>query len=143
MTHVREFSGDLCGGSASDTHISNRETLESYELEELRDHTYAHSYCYKKQVKELQCRKLKGIEQLKCGDLVLWYNSRLRLFSGKLKSRWSGPFLITEVFPDGTVEIKDKGGTSMVNGDRLMHYIGEPMTDQTVEVFYLDSFSET
>ncbi|XP_076921026.1 uncharacterized protein LOC143582311 [Bidens hawaiensis] len=112
------------------------------ELEELRDRTYTQSGCYKQQVKELQDHKLEGIDQFKCGDMVVWYNSWFRLFPGKLRSRWSGPFIITDVFPDGTIEIKDKGGTFMVNGDRLMHYIGEPMTDQTVEVFYLDPLYE-
>ncbi|XP_076950377.1 uncharacterized protein LOC143623327 [Bidens hawaiensis] len=145
MTHVGEFSNDLGGGPASDKHFLDRETLEVemlLELEELQDHTYTHSDCYKQQVKELQDRKLECIEQLKCGDMVLWHNSQLRLFPGKLRSRWSGPFIITKVFPDGTVEIKDKGGTFMVNGDGLMHYTSEPMTDQTVEVFYLDPLSK-
>ncbi|GJT86622.1 reverse transcriptase domain-containing protein [Tanacetum coccineum] len=39
------------------------------------------------------------------GDQVLLFNSRLKMFSGKLKSRWSGPFTITQVFPYGTIEL--------------------------------------
>ncbi|GJZ81942.1 reverse transcriptase domain-containing protein, partial [Tanacetum coccineum] len=35
---------------------------------------------------------------------------RLKLFSGKLKSRWSGPFTITQVFPYGTVELSQTFG---------------------------------
>ena len=42
------------------------------------------------------------------GDLVLLLNSRLRLFPGKLKSKWTGPFLITKVFPHGVVELDNK-----------------------------------
>nr|GEY40576.1 reverse transcriptase domain-containing protein [Tanacetum cinerariifolium] len=39
------------------------------------------------------------------GDRVLLFNSRLDIFSGKLKTCWSGPFTITQVFPYGTVEL--------------------------------------
>nr|GEV91168.1 hypothetical protein [Tanacetum cinerariifolium] len=36
---------------------------------------------------------------------VLLFNSRLKIFSGKLKTRWSGPFTITEVYPYGTAKL--------------------------------------
>nr|GEX29151.1 DNA-directed DNA polymerase [Tanacetum cinerariifolium] len=39
------------------------------------------------------------------GDQVLLFNSRLNIFSGKLKTRWTGPFTVTQVFPYGTVEL--------------------------------------
>ena len=42
------------------------------------------------------------------GDLVLLFNSRLRLFPGKLKSNWTGPYLITQLFPHGAVELETK-----------------------------------
>ena len=29
------------------------------------------------------------------GDLVLLFNSRFRLFLGKLMSKWTGPYMIT------------------------------------------------
>ena len=35
------------------------------------------------------------------------YDSRLHLFSGKLRSRWMGHFVVTYVFPYGAVEIQD------------------------------------
>ena len=37
------------------------------------------------------------------GQKVLLYNSRLGLMSGKLRSKWIGPFVVTNVFPYGTV----------------------------------------
>ncbi|XP_076905058.1 uncharacterized protein LOC143560698 [Bidens hawaiensis] len=46
-----------------------------HELEELRDHAYAHSYNYKLKTKELHDRKLRGDKQFNCGDRVLLYNS--------------------------------------------------------------------
>lgn len=43
---------------------------------------------------------------------VLLYNSRLRLFLGMLKSRWSGPFTVIQPFPHGDVKIRvEKIGT--------------------------------
>ena len=54
------------------------------------------------------------------GDLVLLYNSRLKLFPGKLKSRQSGPFKVTKVHPYGAIDIaNNKGESFKVNGHRL------------------------
>ncbi|KAD2393546.1 hypothetical protein E3N88_40523 [Mikania micrantha] len=83
-----------------------------HELEELRDHAYEHSHDYKERTKALHDRKLRGDKDFKCGDAVLLYNSRLRLFPGKLKSRWYGSYKVKEVFPYGTVEIEDKDGAT-------------------------------
>ncbi|GJY91034.1 reverse transcriptase domain-containing protein [Tanacetum coccineum] len=59
------------------------------------------------------------------GDQVLLFNSRLKIFSGKLKSRWSGPFTIVQVFPYGTVELSQNSGPNFkVNGHRLKYYFG-------------------
>nr|GEZ37923.1 reverse transcriptase domain-containing protein [Tanacetum cinerariifolium] len=43
----------------------------------------------------------------------------------KLKTRWSGPFTITKVFPYGTVELSQANGPNFkVNGHRVKHYFG-------------------
>ncbi|GKF89071.1 hypothetical protein Tco_0263034, partial [Tanacetum coccineum] len=54
------------------------------ELNELRDHAYENSLIYKAMATTVG---------------VLLFNSRLKIFSGKLKSCWNGPFTITRVFP--------------------------------------------
>ncbi|GJT82666.1 hypothetical protein Tco_1493304 [Tanacetum coccineum] len=55
------------------------------------------------------------------GDRVLLFNSRLKIFSGKLKSRWSGPFTVVQVFPYGTVELSQNSGPNFkVNGHRII-----------------------
>ena len=47
------------------------------------------------------------------GELILLYNSRLKLFPRKLKSIWSGPFKVIKVHPHGAIEIaNDKGKSS-------------------------------
>ena len=51
------------------------------------------------------------------GYLVLLLNSRLCMFPGKLKSKWTGPYLITQLFPHGAVELENKEGVRFkVNG---------------------------
>ena len=71
------------------------------------------------------------------GDRVLLYNSRLKLFPGKLKSRWSGPYTVRSVFPYGTVEIGHEDGRLFkVNRHRLKAYVGGPV-DLSEEVVTL------
>ena len=51
-------------------------------------------------------------------DFVLLDSSRLHLLPGKLKSKRTGPYLVTRVFPHGAVEIKTKDGVRFqVNGE--------------------------
>ena len=61
------------------------------------------------------------------GELILLYNSRLKLFSGKLRS---GPFKVVKVHPYSAIEISDDTGKVFkVNGHRLKPYlIGEAIT---------------
>ena len=59
------------------------------------------------------------------GDLVILYNSRLRLFPSKLKSKWTGTVLITQVFPNGKVELENKEVVRFkVNGQKIKIYLG-------------------
>ena len=55
---------------------------------------------------------------------MLLFNSRLKLFLGKLRSRWVGPFMVTKVFPYGAVEIKSLKTDKVfkVNGHQLKSY---------------------
>nr|GEX34309.1 reverse transcriptase domain-containing protein [Tanacetum cinerariifolium] len=52
-------------------------------------------------------------------------DARVVIFSGKLKTHWSGPFTITKVFSYGTVELSQPDGPNFkVNGHRVKHYFG-------------------
>nr|GEW21339.1 hypothetical protein [Tanacetum cinerariifolium] len=47
------------------------------------------------------------------------------IFSGKLKTRWSSPFTITQVYPYATIELSQPNGLNFkVNGHRVKHYFG-------------------
>ena len=54
-------------------------------------------------------------------QLVYLYDSRLHKHLGKLRSRWTGPFIVKQVFENGAVEIEDPrdGRVFKVNGQRL------------------------
>nr|GEZ79462.1 reverse transcriptase domain-containing protein [Tanacetum cinerariifolium] len=95
------------------------------ELNELCDQAYKNSLIYKEKTKRLHDSKIKNCV-FNIGDRVLLFNSHLKIFSGKLKSRWSGPFTISQVYPYGTVELSQPDGPNFkVNGNRLKHYFGE------------------
>nr|GEV10483.1 reverse transcriptase domain-containing protein [Tanacetum cinerariifolium] len=74
------------------------------ELNELRDQAYKNFLIYKEKTKRLHKLKIRN-HVFNIGDRVLLFNSRLKIFSGKLKSRWSGPFTISQVYPYGTIEL--------------------------------------
>nr|GEV58624.1 reverse transcriptase domain-containing protein [Tanacetum cinerariifolium] len=91
------------------------------ELNELRDQAYENSLIYKEKTKRIHDSKIKDCV-FNVGDRVLLFNSRLKIFSGKLKTRWTGPFTITQVFLYGTVELSQTNGPNFkVNGHRLKH----------------------
>nr|GEX30255.1 reverse transcriptase domain-containing protein [Tanacetum cinerariifolium] len=81
---------------------SDHRKIQINELNELRDQAYDNSLIYKEKTKRIHDSKIKN-RVFNVGDRVLLFNSRLKIFSGKLKSRWSGPFTISQVFPYGTV----------------------------------------
>ncbi|CAL2277472.1 unnamed protein product [Prunus armeniaca] len=97
--------------------------LQLNELEELRHEAYENAKLYKEKTKQYHDKKIlrKTFEK---GQKVLLFNSRLKLFPGKLPSRWIGPFVITNVFDHGAVEIQNikDGSTFKVNGHRLKPY---------------------
>ncbi|GJW86930.1 reverse transcriptase domain-containing protein [Tanacetum coccineum] len=98
--------------------------LQLNELNELRDQAYENSLIYKERTKKLHDSKIKN-RIFNVGDQVLLFNSRLKIFSGKLKTRWFGPFTITEVFPYGTAKLSHTDGSNFkVNCHRLKHYFG-------------------
>ncbi|GJQ99135.1 reverse transcriptase domain-containing protein [Tanacetum coccineum] len=94
------------------------------ELNDLRDQAYENSLIYKEKTKRIHDLKIKN-RIFNVGDQVLLINSRLKIFSGKLKSRWSRPFTIAHVFPYGTVKLSQNSGPNFkVNGHRIKHYFG-------------------
>ncbi|GJW93263.1 hypothetical protein Tco_0172935 [Tanacetum coccineum] len=93
------------------------------ELAKLRDGAYENTRIYKERTKKWHDSRLHDDKDFKVGDKVLLYNSRLRMYPGKLESNWSGPIIVKMVYPYGAIEIIDKNECNFkVNGQRLKKY---------------------
>ncbi|XP_056695537.1 uncharacterized protein [Spinacia oleracea] len=94
--------------------------LSLQELEEIRLEAYENAQMYKDKTKAFHDKRIVKTT-FSVGKKVLLYNARLKLFPGKLRSRWLGPFVITNIFDHGAVEIKcvDSGKVFKVNGHGL------------------------
>nr|GEW23433.1 reverse transcriptase domain-containing protein [Tanacetum cinerariifolium] len=106
--------------------------LQLNELNEPRDQAYKNSLIYKERTKKLHDYKIKN-RIFNVSDQVLLFNSRLKIFSKKLKTRWSGPFTITQVFLYGNVELSQPDGPNFkLNGHRVKHYFGGDIPSKVV-----------
>ena len=118
--------------------VKEKRLLQLNELDEIRRDAYESAQIYKEKTKMWHDRKIVPRDIL-AGQKVLLYNSKLRLFPGKLKSRWSGPFVVTKVFPYGAVELMDEKtkDTFKVNGQRVKRYMGEEeMAERVAMLLY-------
>ncbi|KAJ9546931.1 hypothetical protein OSB04_019474 [Centaurea solstitialis] len=87
-----------------------RRFLQLNELEEIRQDAFENAAIYKERTKNFHDKRLHQ-KVITPGMQVLLFNTRLRLFPGKLKSKWSGPFIVKEVSSNGAIELQGKDGT--------------------------------
>ncbi|GJR61383.1 hypothetical protein Tco_1503545 [Tanacetum coccineum] len=114
--------------------------MQLNELAKLRDGAYENTRIYKERTKKWHDSRLRGDKDFKVGDQVLLYNSRLKMYPGKLKSKWSGPNIVKTVYPHGAIEITDKDGFSFkVNGQRLKKYYGGNIDKEDDEVIEFEN----
>ncbi|KAK8713370.1 hypothetical protein V6N13_148590 [Hibiscus sabdariffa] len=113
--------------------------LDLNELEEFRMQAYESARLYKEKTKRWHDKHIMP-QHFHEGQQVLLYNSRLKLFPGKLKSRWSGPFIVHKVYPYGAMEIKKDEDANIfkVNGQRLKVYTGAPILRDKGVLFLKD-----
>ena len=102
--------------------------LQLVKLEEMRLNAYESSKIYKQKMKAYHDQKLQK-KNFQPRQQVLLFNSRQKLSSGKLKSKWSGPFTIKDVKPYRVIEFMgptliDLEQSWIVNGQRLKIYNG-------------------
>jgi len=73
-------------------------------------------------------------KEFSIGQKVLLFNSRLKIMASKLWSRWIGPFVVTNVFLYGAVEIKSVGMDKVfkVNGQRLKLFHESLMPEEEI-----------
>ena len=98
--------------------------LQLSELDEIRVEAYKSARSYKERVKLFHGKHILRKEfapRMK----VLLYDCKLHLFPGKLRSRWTSPYIVSHVFHYGAVEIQDPeiGAIFKVNGQRLKQFL--------------------
>ena len=79
-------------------------------------------------------------QEFMVGDLVLVDSSGVPCIPGKLKSKWTDPYLITQEFPHGAVELKTQEGVRLkVNRERIKLYFRHTASvNEVVEAYHLD-----
>ncbi|GJU01722.1 reverse transcriptase domain-containing protein [Tanacetum coccineum] len=124
------------------TIASKNHFMQLNELAELRYGAYENTRIYKERTKKRHISKLRSDKDFKVGDKDLLYNSRLKMYPGKLKSKWYGPNIVKTVYPYGAIEITDKYGfSSKVNGQRLKKCYERNIDNEKEEV--VEFMSET
>nr|XP_028946904.1 uncharacterized protein LOC114820447 [Malus domestica] len=101
--------------------------LQLNELEEIRNDAYENAKIYKDKTKKFHDAHILR-KKFQSGQKVLLFNSRLKLFPGKLKSRWNGPYRVVQVHLHGDMDIQNMqtGFVFKVNGHRLKLYKESP-----------------
>jgi len=129
---------EALAGVHDDEAAGEKRKLQLQEYEEMRLSAYESSEIYKGKMKAYHDKKILKREFYP-GQSVLLFNSRLRLFPGKLKSKWSRPFLVKTVKPYGAIELEDPESKRswVVNGQRLKPYFGGEI-DRLTTIIQLD-----
>jgi hypothetical protein len=96
--------------------------LDLSSLDEWRNEAYENARLFKEKVKQWHDKRIL-MREFHVGEKVLLYRSRLRLFAGKLLSKWEGPLVIEEVYRSGAVKIASLkyNTTQVVNGKMKEH----------------------
>ncbi|XP_070004724.1 uncharacterized protein [Nicotiana sylvestris] len=122
--------------TAYNTLISNLRIEQLNEFDEFRFHAYSRSSLCKDKIKYINDKYARG----KSSKWVIWFSCSipLRLFLGKLKSKWNGPFEVVFVTPFGALDFKNKNGEIFrVNGHRVKHYLVMFDDSHVVAMIYL------
>ena len=84
---------------------SEKRLVQLNELEEMPNDSYENAKIYKEKTKRWHDKHLLR-KEFKARDKVLIFNSRLKLFPCKLRSRWSGSVTVTSVTPYGAIGVQ-------------------------------------
>ncbi|XP_015935281.1 uncharacterized protein LOC107461307 [Arachis duranensis] len=92
--------------------------LQLQKLENLCLDAYENSRLYKEKVKVVHDKSIKRRE-FQPGDLVLLYNSRMRLMPGKQRSRWDGPYRVERVESYGVFHLSHPSRSELIKGEKM------------------------
>ncbi|CAN6472347.1 unnamed protein product [Victoria cruziana] len=130
---IKRFNFDM-------TKAGENRKLKLSELEELRNDAYESSRIAKERMKAFHDKHI-GRKIFEPGQKVWIYQARLHLFPGNLKSRWEGPVVVQEVYPNRAVRVKQGRNRFTVNGQRLKPYIDGATEPVHEEIELIDIFS--
>ena len=124
---VKKLNFDLASSSSF-------RKLQIMEIEELRRDAYDNNKIAKERMKAIHDRSILRREFYP-GDKVLLYSSRLHIFPGKLRSKWTGPYTVKFAYPHGAVILlNEKNGHEFkVNGQRVKHFYDQWQREDTTE----------
>ncbi|RDY10010.1 hypothetical protein CR513_05540, partial [Mucuna pruriens] len=93
--------------------VGEQRKFQLQELDELRLEAYENSRIYKKKSRNSITRRSWGKTSMSAKNPTL--------ITDKLRSRWDGPFVIINIFPNGAVQLKDEHSSStfQVNGHQI------------------------
>ncbi|KAL3698608.1 hypothetical protein R1sor_012684 [Riccia sorocarpa] len=114
----------LCEERLSDEESQIHRLQQLIQLDEDREQASEDTKSIQEKRKENHDKRLKKID-VKDEDLVLLYDNRHLKFPGKLHLRWMGPYKVTKVFENGSLQLEDLGGNQLatrVNGWRVKRY---------------------
>ena len=104
------------------------------ELEEFRNTALERTMGVQMKRKKDFDRKLPAEHRIREGGLVLLYDNRHKDFPGKLHIRWMGPFRVSQVFQNGSLQLENLQGQwldNRVNGSRVKRYTATTSSDDT------------
>jgi hypothetical protein len=111
--------------------LDNRfEEIEA--LEEAREEALQQTQKVQEKRKVDFDKKIPADNGITEGIMVLLYDSRYQNFPGKLHTRWMGPFVVDEVFNNGSLQLKDLQGNLLdtkTNGSRVKLYQSQKIAD--------------
>ena len=137
---IKTFNFDLA-------QAGKQRLLQMNELDELRRESYESSRIYKERLKLFHDKTIAR-KTFEPNQKVLMYSSRLHMFPRKIRSMWTGSFVVKVVYPYGAVEIEnpENGKSFKVNGQRLKpfleHFDRQESSEELVDPLYQDAPSE-
>ncbi|XP_016195596.1 uncharacterized protein LOC107636611 [Arachis ipaensis] len=138
IEHKAYWAIKECNSSLGGAEIEKK--LQLVELECLRLEAYENSRLYKDRMKAVHDKNIRGRE-FRADELVLLYNSRLRLIPRMLRSRWEGHYRVEKAEPYGVYHVRHSSSFDVfkLNGHRLKLYHGEKMkSNKEIAVFLLE-----
>ena len=121
-TLIMKFDGEVIQFNMNDAMKYPNEEHSVFSMNVINP--IVHDVFYKEKMKTFHARMILRNE-FSVGQKVLLFHSKLKLFPGKLRSYWVGPFIVVNVFPHGAVEIRSPTSDKVfkVNGHRLKTFL--------------------